>query len=291
MYYCNLRARLAACLVAVSGIVGASVVDAAVIAEHRYNTSNIQVPTFNTALGTLQHAQVTVTMLSGQTNTDGHHVHGVSTSQVISTNTVIADSVTPFSPKTYPTTTAGTHSHIAYSPSYSGGGLSFSPFSLSVSDGGAHTHQVTLTYAGTQMVNSNPFGSDTQRVRAEVQGVSTGGLHSHSYGSASQTQNFSGAGLVPFLAAGDIVVPGYSFLTNSGSTHSHVLSSFSFIINTSTGPQVVNFPSINMGSAGSPSHLINPRFDTTATFTYEPVPEPTALALVAAGSLCLLRRR
>ena len=272
------------------GLASAPSASAAVIVEHRVNTSNLQIPTFNTALGTLQSVQLNITLLPGQTTTVNQHIHTPSQTLITSSNTISADSVTPFPPQTVQTTLSGGHNHNATTPAYNGDGLSITPFNVGVFSNTPHNHNVIITYNSTQEIDTNPFGPDTLRVRANVQAITPADTHNHSHSAASKVLNYSGASLTPFLAAGDISILAGQFSTNPGPSHGHALAPFSFPVNTDEGVQAVSFPGQAISSYVTPSHLINPNFTTTATFTYEPVPEPASAALIGMGSLVLLRR-
>ena len=261
-----------------------------VIVEQRLNTSSLVIPTFNTALGTLQSVDLQITLLPGTTSTVGQHSHMPNQSQVTSANTIMADSVSPFAPQTFQTNFGGGHTHPTASPGYSGGGLTIAPFNLTISSDTSHVHDVTITYGGTQTVDQNVFGPDELRVVANIQPTSGSGLHNHSYGSSNQNLSYSGAQVSPFLAVGDIVIPASAFNTIPSSSHTHSLAPFSFPVNTDEGIQLVQFSGINFNSYAMQGHQIDPWFTTRATFTYEPVPEPASVALIGLGMLGVLRR-
>lgn len=273
------------------GLASTQHASAATITENRINTPNLQIPTFNTALGTLQSVQLNITLLPGQTTTVIPHSHTPSQTPITSSNTISADSVTPFPPQTFQTTLGGGHSHNASTPTYNGGGLSISPFNVSVFSETSHNHNVTITYNSTQEVDTNPFGPDTLRVRANVIPASPADAHNHNHSASNKILNYSGASLTPFLAVGDISILAGQFSTDPGPSHGHVLAPFSFPVNTDEGVQIVSFLGQSFSSYATQSHTINPNFTTTATFTYEPIPEPASAAVIGLGALTLLRRR
>lgn len=267
-------------------LIAPSVTNAGVISVSNIDTDDIVIPMFDTNLGTLTGVELTVTLRSGSTNSVDGHNH--SSFSVLSSNSRGNPFVSGFTASPDVTTSGGAHNHAVVTPTYAGGGLTIGTFAFSTNTEGSHNHGVSISYGGLQQVGPTSWMAIAQIA------TSANAASSSTYSSQEKVLNFSGAALTSFLGGSDIVIAADAITTNTSGLHSHIVDEFSRTVNSSTGLWTWDFESSFTPSAGSHELVLDPRFDTTATFTFSEaalVPEPSSVALVGIGTVGLLTVR
>jgi YVTN family beta-propeller protein len=236
------------------------------------DADDIMIPVFDSQLGTLNSVALSITVRPGNTQNGVPHDHA--TYPVTSLNTIETASVAPFTPFSFGAEPTSSTSHFAISPPYSGAGLDIGQFNLSLSTAGLHGHATTISFAGLQQVGFSDY-----RAVVNVDSAIDSG-HSHSYNPSVRSRVFSGAEEVsPFLAASNIVIPAGAFSVQPDSAHTHFLPSFSQTLSTAAGLRTLFFPATQLPFVAGHAHQIDPRFDVSVTFTYDPVTsEPPTLS-------------
>ncbi|MFO0788404.1 MAG: hypothetical protein U0805_03035 [Pirellulales bacterium] len=247
---------------------------AAQLTSQIHNSDDLVVPVFDSSLGTLTGVSLSIVLLPGNTIAGGAHDHA--TFPVYSSNVIETSLVNPFTPFQLTIDPTGSTNHSAMLPVYSGGGLTFAPFTVPLYPSGYHGHSANVAFAGMQQIGFNAY-----RMVASIDATPDSAGHAHSYSATGITQNYSGSDVVPFLASSNIVIPAGPFFTYPDGGHAHSTPPFSQTVNTAVGNRTLYFSSSQVPGVSGHDHQIDPRFDVTATFTYDPVSVTTSQVGVA----------
>ena len=259
------------------------------VVYQRTNTDNIEIPRFDPSMGTLDSVMLEITMLGGSTNSNGSHSHG--SRQFVSTNVFnagVGGLGGGFSTRNYQTSSVNAVPHSFVSQGYAGGGINIGSFSGSTNSGPGHTHNVTVSSIGPVQVGSTSF---RWRVNAAT---NSAGTHGHSFNSQTKNLNFnSQLELDALTGLSDLVITAGSFGVASNGNHSHNLNGFTIPVSTSAGTFNYTFASSQTNTGGNHNHVIDPRFNVTATYMFTAIPEPATSMLLCGAlvGLAVVRKR
>jgi len=237
----------------------------ATITVSRIDTDDIVIPQFDSSLGTLESVDLTVTLRAGQTQLAGSS-SPIPTAAFSSNNRngwgPWQNTIEGFTP-ILRNTSSNSLEHSIATPTYQTSGISILPFAFDTNNSPSHSHQAYISYAGAD----RHFVSNSAIIHAAVS-FQGGGEHDHPYSQETVLLDYDNTELSPFLGDSEIVIPAGPLRTNS-SQAIHTLGSFSVAVETRDFSKNVFFSSRTL-SSGLHLHDFDPRFTTSATFTYTP---------------------